>query len=287
MIRAGDNIPILSYILLGGKCRNCGTKISIRYPLIELVTALLFGLAAAKFDLSPEAFVYAAFFWVLVVLSVIDLEERLLPDLIVIPSIAVGWIAVSALAIYDGNVGEFSGVSLLLSLAVVGTVIVVALIPAALGLRRRKEEDVEVDDRPLPAFDPKWLVAVAAWIVLMILALVEGDRAGLSGALLGTAIFSGLFVSIVLVSPAGMGGGDVKLAVLLGTFVGYLGAPGLVLAAMFLSFLSGAVIGVVATALRGGGRKTAIPFGPFLCLGTITAIAVGQKLIDVYSELLS
>jgi leader peptidase (prepilin peptidase)/N-methyltransferase len=104
---------------------------------------------------------------------------------------------------------------------------------------------------------------------------------------MGAALFSGFFMSVALISPAGIGGGDVKLAVLLGAFVGYIGAPAIVLAAMFLSFLSGAIIGAIPTLLSGGSRKTRVPFGPFLCLGSVTAILIGQRLVDAYSELLS
>lgn len=97
-----ENIPVLSWLVLRGRCRHCGNPISIRYPLIELATGVLFSLCAAKFEWSVETFVYAAFCWVLVVLTVIDLDTKLLPNRIVYPAFVVGWAGLVAAAIVDG-----------------------------------------------------------------------------------------------------------------------------------------------------------------------------------------
>ena len=77
-------------MFLRGKCRHCGNKISPRYPLIELASGLLFGLAACKFGFSLRALAFAGLFWVLIVLTAIDLEHKLLPTRIIYPSIATG-----------------------------------------------------------------------------------------------------------------------------------------------------------------------------------------------------
>lgn len=201
---------MFSYVFLRGRCRHCGEPISARYPLTELITGILFGLSAWKFGFSFEAFAFAAFFWMLVVLTFIDLEHKLLPNRVVYPSF------------------------------------------------------------------------VAGWVVLTIAALVAGEPRRLIDAALGAAIFGGFFFLLAFLVPAGMGMGDVKLAFVLGTFVGYLDAPGLVLVAMFLSFLSGGVIGGIAAVLLKGGRKMKVPFGPFLALGTVAAIFVGPSLLDWY-----
>lgn len=79
-IRAYDNIPVISYLLLGGKCRGCKTKISSMYPLVELLTALLFLGCYQLFGLSTEALKWAIFSAIMVVLVFTDLRERLLPD---------------------------------------------------------------------------------------------------------------------------------------------------------------------------------------------------------------
>lgn len=207
-----ENVPVLSYLVLRGKCRHCGVRISARYPLTELVTAVLFAFSAWKFGLSGELFVFSAFLWTLVVLSVIDLEHRLLPNRVVYPLFLVGWAA------------------------------------------------------------------------LAVTAFASSEPELLYHALLGMVVFGGFFFLIAFFFPSGMGGGDVKLAFVLGTFLGYAEGVGVVLMGMFLAFLLGGVVGILIMALRGGDRKTMVPFGPFLALGTAIAIFWGQGLIDAYLD---
>ena len=195
---------------MGGKCRGCATRIPLRYPLIELGTGVLFGLSAWKFGFTVAALVYAAFFWGLVVLTVIDLDHKLLPNRVVYPMFVAGWIGIAIDALVRGRAGE--------------------LIDAGIG----------------------------------------------------ALIFGGFFLLVALIVPAGMGGGDVKLAFVLGTFLGYAGGPGVVLVGMFLSFLVGGVLGIAVMAIGKGGRKTQIPFGPFLALGTTLGIFWGEGLLDLY-----
>ncbi|MGH2749716.1 MAG: prepilin peptidase [Actinomycetota bacterium] len=209
-IKAAENIPVLSYLALRGRCPGCGTSISPRYPLTELAVGVLFALSVAKFGPSVTAVVYAAFFWVLVVLTVIDLEHKLLPNRIVYPAFVAGWIG------------------------------------------------------------------------LVIAALVDDHTARLTSAALGAALFGGFFLLVAFIYPAGMGGGDVKLAFVLGSFLGYAGGVGAVIAGMFLSFLLGGVIGIIAIRFSGKGRKTQIPFGPFLALGSVLAVFVGENLARGY-----
>ena len=213
-IKAHENVPVVSYLVLRGRCPGCGTRISLRYPLTELATGALFALAVVKFEVTVTAAVYAAFFWVLVVLTVIDLEHKLLPNRIVYPTFVAGW----------------------------------------------------------------------AGIVLA--ALVDGDTERLRSAALGAMVFGGFFFVVAFVYPAGMGGGDVKLAFVLGTFVGYAGGVGAVLAGMFASFLLGGVIGIIAMRVSGKGRKTKIPFGPFLALGSVIAVFLGERIAEGYVEFL-
>jgi leader peptidase (prepilin peptidase)/N-methyltransferase len=99
-------------------------------------------------------------------------------------------------------------------------------------------------------------------------------------------VFGGFFFLVAFIYPAGMGGGDVKLAFVLGTFVGYAGGVGAVLAGMFLSFLLGGVIGIIAMRVSGKGRKTQIPFGPFLALGSVLAVFLGERIADGYVDFL-
>ena len=85
---------------------------------------------------------------------------------------------------------------------------------------------------------------------------------------------------IYVLSKGGMGDGDVRLAPLLGLYLGWLN-PGIVLPGLFFGFVAGAVVGVAMMAVDRAGRRTAVPFGPFLALGTVVAIFVGQHFVDL------
>jgi leader peptidase (prepilin peptidase)/N-methyltransferase len=211
-IGALENIPVLSWMLLRGRCKNCGERISARYPMIELATGALFALAAWKYGLTVTGAVFAGFFWALVVLTVIDLEHKLLPNRIVYPTFVAGWAGLAAAA------------------------------------------------------------------------LVDSDVSRLRSPAIGMLIFGGFLFIVAFIYPAGMGLGDVKLAFALGAFLGYAGGAGLVPVGMFLSFVLGGVIGLIAMRVTKQGRKMALPFGPFLALGTVIAIAVGEKLLDLYLD---
>jgi leader peptidase (prepilin peptidase)/N-methyltransferase len=205
-----ENIPVFSYLLQRGKCRNCGSRISPRYPLVELTCGVLFALSVWKFEVTVTAAVFAGFFWALVVLTAIDLEHKLLPNRVVYPTFVAGWVGLGLAAVVDS----------------------------------------------------------------------ELDR--LADAALGALIFGGFFFLVAFIYPAGMGGGDVKLAFVLGSFLGYLGGAGVVLVGMFLSFAAGAIGGVTAMQVTRGGRKMQVPFGPFLATGTVVAVFVGRAIADWY-----
>jgi len=92
-IAARDNVPVLSYVLLRGRCRSCGVHIPARYPAVELVTGLLVAACGLRFGLTPYAAIAAAFCIVLVVISAIDIEHRIVPNRIVLPSAALALVA--------------------------------------------------------------------------------------------------------------------------------------------------------------------------------------------------
>jgi len=92
-LRAIDNVPVLSYLLLAGRCRRCRTRISVRYPIVEAATAILFVLHYLVFGWTPLLAVRLLFSAALVALFAIDLEHRLLPDVITLPGIVVGLLA--------------------------------------------------------------------------------------------------------------------------------------------------------------------------------------------------
>jgi leader peptidase (prepilin peptidase) / N-methyltransferase len=103
MISAAENIPLFSYLALRGRCRQCGARIHWRYPLIELFSAILFVAAVLRFDPTFRAVVYAALFWVLLVLTAVDLEHKLLPNRIIYPAFVAGWVFLTALALVEGT----------------------------------------------------------------------------------------------------------------------------------------------------------------------------------------
>ena len=101
-------------------------------------------------------------------------------------------------------------------------------------------------------------------------------------AVAGALVFGGFFFAIAFIYPAGMGGGDVKLAAVLGTFLGYIGGIGLTLVGMFIAFLLGGFVGVAIILSKGGSRKSQVPFGPFLAMGSVIAIFAGREILDAY-----
>jgi len=208
-IAARDNIPVVSWLLLRGRCRRCGARISGRYPLIELTTGVVFALVAARVPSDTDLIAFLPFAWMLVVLSFIDLEHKLLPNVIVLPSIIV--------------------MAALLAIA------------AALG----------------PGLDD--------WV-----------RALLAGAASFVA-----FLALAIISPRGMGMGDVKLAAALGMALGYF-SWSRVFVGFFLAFLAGAVGGLLLVAAKRAGMKAEVPFGPYLALGTLIAILWGQPIVDAW-----
>ena len=207
-ILARDNIPVVSWLVLRGRCRFCSAPISPRYPFIEIATGVLFALAAVRFGPTVEAAAYSILFAALVAITAIDVELRLIPKRIVWPAFLIGTGLLSAAALVIGNPR--------------------LMLDAVIG-------------------------AAAAFIVLFV---------------------------IHLISPRGMGFGDVRLAALLGLFLGWLG-PAHVGLGLFLGFVSGGVGGIAALA-AGRSRKSALPFGPFLAIGTIAAVLVGRPILAWY-----
>jgi len=203
-IAARDNIPVFSWLVLRGRSRCCGQRISARYPLTELALGALFVLIALVLrDDATDLALGLVFASTLVAVTVTDLERRIIPNKI---------LAVSA---------------------VIGLALAVATDPASLPER-----------------------------------LISAVAAG------------GLLFAAALAYPRGMGMGDVKLAALMGLYLGSSVAP-----AMLIALASGSIVGVAMIARHGASaRKQAVPFGPFLALGGVIALLVGPELIDWYLD---
>ena len=194
-----DNVPVVSWLLLRGRCRSCGERISPLYPAVELATAGLVAACFVAFGLSGEAFVASFFCVVLVVLSAIDFTHRIVPNRIVLPAALVVLVAQTALE---------------------------------------------------PS--PEWA--------------------------LGALAAAGFLFAAALAYPAGMGMGDVKLALLLGAMLGRTVSVGLM-----VGMVAALVPSVLLLARHGSAaRKMGIPFAPFLAFGALVALFAGQQLLDAY-----
>jgi leader peptidase (prepilin peptidase)/N-methyltransferase len=140
---------------------------------------------------------------------------------------------------------------------------------------------IDLDVQRLP--DALTLPSIGVTLVLLGLATAFGDHPlhQLVRAVIGAATLGLFYFAIWFAYPAGMGFGDVKLAPTLGACLGWMGY-GVLVTGAFLGFLYGGLIGVAVVAFKDGGRKTKIPFGPFMLMGTLTAVLFGQDLVDAY-----
>lgn len=204
-IRPRDNVPVVSWLILRGRCRDCGAPIPARYALVEVGVGAGFAAASVAFGDEGIAAVAlgCAFVFVLAVITLTDLEHRIIPN--------------------------------------------VVLGPAAL--------------------------------VAIVLVLV-GEPGELTEALIAAAAAGGALLLVSLAHPRGMGMGDVKLAFVMGLYLGRAVAP-----ALLVGFAAGAAYGVFLIARHGAGaRKRAVPFGPFLALGGVVALFAGDAIVDWYTD---
>ena len=116
-----DNVPVLSYLLLRGRCRSCGTKVSAVYPLVETLTGALAAALLYRFGPGPDGAIYFAFAAALVVITFIDLEFQIIPDVISIPGIPIGWVcaflALEQVTLVDSLLGALLGGGILYAVA--------------------------------------------------------------------------------------------------------------------------------------------------------------------------
>jgi leader peptidase (prepilin peptidase) / N-methyltransferase len=206
-IQPWDNIPVISYLILRGKCRNCGEKISFRYPAIELFNGLLYAAVFLKFGPGWHLPLFFIFVSAMIVITFIDLEFQIIPDVITLPGIVIGLLA-AHFFIMD---------------------------PFSMEL-------------PLGFFD------------------------SLIGLLAGGI---GFFLIAVL-SKGGMGGGDVKMMAMVGAFTGWKG----VFMTTLIGSVTGSIVGIGLMIFSGAGRKTKVPFGPFLALGALVTLFLGGAIFN-------
>jgi leader peptidase (prepilin peptidase)/N-methyltransferase len=203
-LRAIDNVPVVSWLLLRGRCHHCAAPISARYPLVELATGALYAAVAVSQDDAVRLVLGLLLVTALVPITLIDLERRVIPNKITGPAAIAAVVAVAAL---------------------------------------------DTD------FLPETLIAAAAG--------------------------GGFFLVAALLYPRGMGMGDVKLAGMLGLYLGRAVAP-----AILIALIAGVAVGAAIIARKGAkeGRRTAVPFGPFLAAGGLIAFFVGNEMVDAYLD---
>jgi len=202
-VRPYDNVPVLSWLLLRGRCRSCSERISPRYPLVELLTGALFAAIAIVRGVDARLALELPFAAMLVAVAAIDIDHRIVPNRILAP-----------MAVYGVVVG--------------------ALV------------------------DPHVLVA---------------------GLIAGAGAFTFLLVA-ALAYPAGMGMGDVKLAGVMGLFLGLS-----ILPALAVAFIAGSVVGIALLVRHGAdARKRGVPFAPFMALGGVVGLLAGPELIHLYAH---
>jgi leader peptidase (prepilin peptidase) / N-methyltransferase len=201
-IAAYDNVPVISWLLLGGNCRSCGDRIPVRYPLVELAVGVAFAATALVLHDDTAALALGlVFVALLAAVTLTDLERRVIPNAILIAG------------------------------ALIGTGIIAASDPGSLP---------------------------------------ERAAAAVGGA--------GFLLFFALIYPRGMGMGDVKLAAVMGLFLGASVVP-----ALFVAIALGALVGF-GLMLRYGAeaRKHAVAFGPFLAVGAVVGLLAGSQMIDLY-----
>ena len=198
-------LPVISFLALRGRCRTCGASISGRTPVVELLTAAMFGTLGHHFGISLEAAIFAFYAAVFLLIFFVDLEHGIIPDRIVYPA------------------------------------------------------------------------AVAAILFSFVL-----PEVALVSAIVGGLIGLGVLLAIFLVARGSVGGGDVKLAGLIGVTAGF---P-LVVPALLLAGLAGALVGAILLGLKRKGLRDTVPFGSCLVVGAAFGLFLGARTIDGWVQLL-
>jgi leader peptidase (prepilin peptidase)/N-methyltransferase len=244
-VRWWQNVPVLSWLVLRGRCASCPSRIALRYPLVELATGVVFAVVALWWAAATTG-----------------AASRAIP--------APGD-ALAALSLAQ----PFSG-----PLAAQLCVLAAYLWFAASGIVLTA---IDLDVRRLPHAITSTTLVVCAGL-LAVACLLGADPWALARAGIGVAALSGFYALLRLVRPDGMGGGDVRLAASTGLMLAWLGWWPLLIGA-FAAFALGGVFGVALMTSRRAGRRTAIPFGPWIIAGAWVGVFAGEALGQSYASL--
>ena len=304
-IRWFDNIPLVSYLALRGRCRHCGARFTARYFLVELLTAALFLVIWMHFD-GWRVPIYWLLAGGLIVATFIDFEHFIIPNEITYGGVVLG-LAVSALypplmnttsllaALGRSFLGMLTGAAVLMIIVEVGKLIFgrhkISLGPdtkivvadqklrvgdeemAWLDLFYRKSDAIEFTAKSLRFADKSFEnVTVVIHEEVM---TVNGQDYHLAG--LGTIEAT---TDLITIPREAMGLGDVKLLAAIGAFLGWRAA----LFTVFTSSLIGGAVGLTLILLRKTDWQSRIPYGPYIVLGALTWLFFGQQLMDWYMK---
>jgi leader peptidase (prepilin peptidase)/N-methyltransferase len=267
-IRWYDNIPILSFLLLRARCRDCGAKIQLRYPLAELGVAIWFGVTGLQYvttirdlahysmerDISPGLWVNSAVFvfslailgFLLIGLMVMDWQTMVLPNAFTLGGIAIALFLVCAQAIFLGP----------------------------------NEDQIRLTKHSLHLTSPGGVTDHGNVFLTGPESLILGRLAAICGAALVLLVVRWLYKA--LRHRDGMGLGDVKLLAMIAAFLGFWPA----ILSLFVGTLTAAIYGAVLLARGKAGATSKLAFGSFLCVGGLVAALYGNRLIDRYIALL-
>ena len=205
-IRFYDNIPVLSWFILRGQCRNCHTPIAFRYVMVELLGGLMAVCVYLRFGPSVQGIIYFGFIAALLVITFIDIDYHIIPDVISLPGILLGFAA-------------------------------------------------------------SFFIPTLNWMDSLL-----GILAG------GGSLYAVAWGYERITGKEGMGGGDIKLLGMIGAFIGWQG----VLLTIFMGSAIGTLVGLIDMRVKKKNMKMRIPFGPFLALGAIIHLFLGNELIAWY-----
>ncbi len=247
-IKFYNNIPVLSFLILGGKCADCGTRISLRYPAVELLSGLVMAGLFYKFGLSLDTLFYALLVYSLVAVTFIDLSHMIIPNVITIPGMIIG---------------------LLFNILSTNWQIIFEQLIKSFKLLTQDQQGLIIDWQKL------WELFGLSNLNLEVFFQVI-DEVPFLGSVFGLIIGGGLlfliaFLYIAVRKQEGMGMGDVKLLAMIGAFLGWKG----VVFVMLVSSLLGTVTGLSIILYKKGNLKYALPFGPFLSLAAVIYVFTG------------
>jgi leader peptidase (prepilin peptidase)/N-methyltransferase len=236
-VRAAQNVPIVSWLALGGKCAMCRHRIPARYPLVELATGVAF---------------VGVTLWVLAAGGVVSTRVA----------------GATSDAVFGSPSATVATAWLATSLVLIAFVYLAAISIALLVI------DLDVQRLPNSIVLPGYLVG---FILLGGASALVADWNTIIRMAIGMAAMYAFYALLRFIRPAGMGGGDVKLAGVLGIYLGWLGWSTLIIGA-FAAFLLGGIFGIVLIIFHRATRRTRIPFGPWMLAGAWVGILLGPAL---------